>query len=952
MNWIRTFLVYGLLLVVTQASFAQIKVNKKPPTQEKTSEQELQQKAMQEFQQATNPEALIKQLDDQLNSLKKQGLATPELIREIEKAKEEIRKEFGSSPKASEPVSDKPEFVDRPTSIPGQSASTEQEVAYDLQPNPASEVPLFVRFYKESMMTTIKFQEWMAQRYGVNLHFTDSLHNDKGLSYIHFEQTVDGFPVEGTRFTFTPQSQSGAFATGMAYAPFSKKNQNSLTTESAFEKVKKLYSGQALRLTSKIENDFAAPIPVAACRDLGLAWVAQSNDNPNREFWLCYRFYVAQRDEKIYINAQSGEVMRRESTVLECLPTGPLATEPGIGVAVRANTLFYGAQTITTLKKDTAFLLADPTRPRIALFFRDTIQGNWRPFMDKANAWSDAQTRNSGALDVLWGYRQAVNYYLSRFNWIGMENLANDINILYEPDSLGAGFLPENSRFRWGRISPARVDEIAEGMGWLAGGRAGWIKGAVGSDKPFASLDICAHEFTHAVVENRMGGLQRSGQPGAINEALADVMAAAIEAAVDPMGSDPWLIAEKVFTGTGIRNLATPKTSSTRTQPDTFEGKFWIETTADCNRENDRCGTHVNSGVIARWFYLICNGGMGTNDFDEKYTLKAGEQMTTEEAAQLVFQTMPLLHPGSDFEHFSDLTIEVAKNLFGKCSKKARTVEYAWYAVGVREDPPARCGDWTFDMVITADGETSTMHYYVKDDRMVMVPQPDDSPSKVFSSLQSSLMTVVSRNDDGSIESHTLPKNIMKYSIDKLDEAMPAANEEVRQNIEDDRRAIAAETDPAERARMQRELNQEIAAWEKMQTQDLPALRQTMQEASNIPVMTESQFYGANSSKSRRKAKREFDKKYKKGTGKIEGFEAKHFVVDGHDWWSTYEIPLHLSDLIITLPTSFQQGMGPAVDHFMRGFPLRLGTEMKITNIKNNAPANFEQLYSARSVFR
>gem|GEM_PF-1463834 len=44
--------------------------------------------------------------------------------------------------------------------------------------------------------------------------------------------------------------------------------------------------------------------------------------------------------------------------------------------------------------------------------------------------------------------------------------------------------------------------------------------------------------------------------------------------------------------------------------------------------------------------------------------------------------------------------------------------------------------------------------------------------------------------------------------------------------------------------------------------------------------------------------------------------------------------------------------MGPAVDHFVRGFPLRLGTEMNITNIKNNVSANFEQLYSTSPVFR
>jgi|GEM_PF-1519201 hypothetical protein len=175
---ISTFLIYGLLLLVTQVSFTQVKVNRKPPSQPNTTEQE---KAMQDFQLAVDPEALIKQLDQQLNNLKKQGLATPELIREIEKAKEEIRKEFGGLPKA-EPASDKPKPGEERNNPLEHAGSTEQEVAYDLQPNPVSEVPLFVQFYEESAMTTPKFQEWMSQRYGVNLRFTDSLHKDKGLS--------------------------------------------------------------------------------------------------------------------------------------------------------------------------------------------------------------------------------------------------------------------------------------------------------------------------------------------------------------------------------------------------------------------------------------------------------------------------------------------------------------------------------------------------------------------------------------------------------------------------------------------------------------------------------------------------------------------------------------------------------------------------------------------------
>ncbi|TDB60377.1 M4 family metallopeptidase [Arundinibacter roseus] len=951
------FLSCVLLLGLPTLSEAQLKVNRKSAPQQKTAEEKEQEELLQKYQQAMHPDTLIKQLDLQLSEFKKQGLATPELIQEFEKAREEIRKQFGGTrqpPRQEEVAESEPEPLEiaaAPT-----PAQPEFEVAFDTQSNPASEVPLSVRFYTEAAMNAAKFVKWMEKQHKVTLRVTDSLQTGDGPRYVHFQQEVDGYVVEGTRFTFTVQPKTGAFATGMAFTPFTKKNQLKLSEAQAFQKVQAVVSGgSALRLTKKTTTAFAEPIALASCQAEGLAWVQKDPGISRPEFWLCHRFYLMKSDEKIYINAETGEVFRRENTLLECLPTiQPEQHLPasGPGVPARVNTLFYGVQPIATLQKDTAFLLADPQTPRIAVFYTDTLQGVRQPFWDKSNSWANAALRETGSLDVHWAYRQVANYYYTRHNWMGTDNLASDIHIFYDPEYVGASFNPNDFTFKYGVISPTIIDNLAADKNWLGGGRSGWMKGSLGRSKPFASLDVCAHEFTHAVVES-MGGMNRAGESGALNEAIADVMAAAAEAAIDPMGSNPWLIAEKLFIGTGIRNLATPKSSTIQAQPDTFEGKFWIENSGTCDSGNDRCGIHVNSGVIARWFYLICNGGMGTNDFNEKYSLKDGEQVSIDEAAKLVFQTIPLLHPASDFEHFSDMTLEVANNLFGKCSKKARAIEYAWYAVGVREDPPARCGDWTFDLVISMEGQSSTINFFVKDERMVMTTQSEDGPTKVYTSRHSALMTAVVRNEEGGYESHTLPKNILKYNLEKMDEMMPEMEKQAEEEFAQMRRSIAAEEDPAARAMKQKALNQSMAEYERMRAETLPEMRKNMEEGSKEVNISESEFFGANSRKSRRKAKREFDKQFVKGFGEVEGYKSKHYVMnEGMDWWSTHEIPLKFSDLSLLAPGFFGSGSGLPLDHYMRGFPLRFGQMLKITKIRNSAAANFEQLYSSSPVFR
>lgn len=47
-------------------------------------------------------------------------------------------------------------------------------------------------------------------------------------------------------------------------------------------------------------------------------------------------------------------------------------------------------------------------------------------------------------------------------------------------------------------------------------------------------------------------------------------------------------------------------------QPDTYNGTYWASTSSS----EDHGGVHTNSGVQNYWFYLLSQGGTGTNDLE------------------------------------------------------------------------------------------------------------------------------------------------------------------------------------------------------------------------------------------------------------------------------------------------------------------------------------------------
>ena len=197
---------------------------------------------------------------------------------------------------------------------------------------------------------------------------------------------------------------------------------------------------------------------------------------------------------------------------------------------------------------------------------------------------------------------------------------------------------------------------------------------------PLVALNIIAHEYTHLITEhNGNGGLVYKGESGALNESFSDMFGASVNFNVNGEKAS-WLIGDGVILCEPyyLRSMSDPKTVE---NPDTYKGEFWTPTDS---LEYDNGGVHRNSGVPNHWFYLLSDGGTGTNDNGDDYTV---EGVGLEKAEQIAYHTLvTYLQPEATMADARKGALRAAQDLYKKDSKEYIAVAKAWYAVGVGED--------------------------------------------------------------------------------------------------------------------------------------------------------------------------------------------------------------------------------------------------------------------------
>lgn len=187
-----------------------------------------------------------------------------------------------------------------------------------------------------------------------------------------------------------------------------------------------------------------------------------------------------------------------------------------------------------------------------------------------------------------------------------------------------------------------------------------------------AALDVNAHEWGHAVIEN-FTNLWYARESGALNEAFADWIGVAVE---HSQGINNWTIGEGAITA--FRSLENPKKYY---DPDTYKGEYWQDATLKgCKTpdfcENDYCGVHYNSGVANKMFYLLASGGTHNNITVTGIGIDTAIKIGLD--AMMNYWT-----PNTNFAHAKIGMIAAAEDIYGIDSNEAKQVGLAWEAVGV-----------------------------------------------------------------------------------------------------------------------------------------------------------------------------------------------------------------------------------------------------------------------------
>jgi len=166
------------------------------------------------------------------------------------------------------------------------------------------------------------------------------------------------------------------------------------------------------------------------------------------------------------------------------------------------------------------------------------------------------------------------------------------------------------------------------------------------------SLDVVAHELAHGVTQFT-ANLDYWSQSGALNEHFSDVFGSAITQFYlnQDANSADWLIGNEIMgptlAGETLRSMKAPGTAYSNAlmgddpQPAHMDNYY--------TGAGDNQGVHINSGIPNRVFYLV-----------------ATDQLGTERAAQLWYNTLQNLWPTAEFADFAYVLISTAQVLTGQ----------------------------------------------------------------------------------------------------------------------------------------------------------------------------------------------------------------------------------------------------------------------------------------------
>lgn len=465
-----------------------------------------------------------------------------------------------------------------------------------------------------------------------------------GRVHYRFQQYHQGIPVEGAEFLLHEKDGVATSGNGAWVAEWSHQAKPGLSETRALA-----LALDAVPASGYLDAGTARrSLPRQAYRPKAtLVYQKTSADLPHTpdNLKLCFRFEVYTDKGvgyAVYIDADSGAVVNRLPLQSACVPATAL-------------TNWYGIRNINTTAYASGYLLMDDCTPSVVRIFNNTnaLGYSGAQYSQPSNTNWNATPELQSAATSLWATRQVVDFYQSVFKRNGYDNAGGDVYVYQNAGfSTGSGIGYNNAS-----------------MSFTGGLMKVGNNGTSSATDDWNTLDIVAHEFTHAVT-GASSQLVYQGEPGALNESFSDIMGVYTEWWEGSTTPD-WLLGED--RGGAFRSLHNPAQFG---HPVTYKtSPNWYTGTADYG------GVHINSGVQNYWFYLLANGGSGTNDNGKFYTVKG---IGMADAGFIAYMTHAYyLTSGAQYLDARNQSIQVAIDYYGGCSVAALETAKAWYAVGV-----------------------------------------------------------------------------------------------------------------------------------------------------------------------------------------------------------------------------------------------------------------------------
>lgn len=481
-----------------------------------------------------------------------------------------------------------------------------------------------------------------------------------------YQQFYKNTKVEGCEYIVHSKNGNVYLANGKICSGLSLSVSPTLSPQNAIDYAKSyinatLYrwddpvSEQELR-TSKMDSSatyYPAPELVITMNGVDLPYIASN-------FKLAYKIdietKIPETSNNVYIDANTGTLIKIAPLSISCTPG-------------TSQTMFMGNQTInTSFTLNQAYTMSSSCKGGGFVTLLNNYSTGY--VYDFDNDWSENFEKQALG-QAHWATDKFYDYLLSTY---GRKSYDNN-------DALMKCMLQNTStdNATW-QGSPSQLFTRY------------FISGANGQPNTYwVANDIVGHEWGHAVTQFT-SGLQYFGESGAINEAYSDIFGALFEFYAQG-GTGDWTMAEDVYiSGTSypnyIRSMSNPNICG---NPDSYNGNFY---TSGCNPiftsgpMPPGCGDpHNRSGVMNYWFYLLSQGGSGTNNSPTTYTYSVtGIGMAS--TGQITYRAYSYLTSTSNFADTRNATIQAARDLYGECSIQVSQVIEAWNAVGVYGTTP------------------------------------------------------------------------------------------------------------------------------------------------------------------------------------------------------------------------------------------------------------------------